>query len=203
MKFKLIIFFAILLVSFNGFTNNLCGPVITPLSIWKSVERLINQKFSDLKDINFEVKVFQSEDYFFKLQVAHKVRKAENRLYRLKINQNVFNCPPPSDGLEAILVHELIHLNEMHQKAITEISADNSKYLGQKKKFYYERQTDLKTIDLGYIESLANYRKWLYTRLTDRQLRVQKCEYLNPDEIFSYATSKDNKIAIPDENCLN
>lgn len=163
-----------------------CEEKIDRSDVLQLMEKLRNEHFPMLKDTSIEIKEFDSDAYY--LQTKPKILKLigpkRKRVYFLEVNKNLYSCPPPAKGLEGILVHELEHINDYENMSTVQIAALGIKYATSKKwRSEYERGTDLKAVKKGYAKGLSLYRKWIYPKLSEKELELKKYYYMTPEEL--------------------
>ncbi len=151
-----------------------------------TIENLKELYYPQLHDIRLEVRNFKSKNYYLKtnINVGTLLNKPEKRLYYIEINPKLLACAPTEKALEAILVHELKHIEDMATMRTGELLAFLFKY-GTNKKFIirYEHETDEKALGLGHAEGLKEYRHWIYAQLSEKSLAKKRATYYTPEEI--------------------
>lgn len=123
---------------------------------------------------------FQSNAYYLKTGPGPILKNKNKRLLKIFINTKLYQCAPTKKALKAILIHELAHLDDYLQKSVFKIGL---KMLRRKSRARYERATDLRVLELGHHQGLKEYRKWIYSKLTKKELKKKKCFYYTPQEI--------------------
>jgi hypothetical protein len=170
------------------------------------VQTIIQKHFPNLKQANTKFRYFKNDEYFLKTFVKPLDIFKKERTYFLDINEKLYDCSPAPLALEAILVHELVHLNDFTQLGTLGFFKLLAKMATSEGRASYERQTDLRTLELGYAEGLKEYRYWIYQRLDSKALKKKKLMYYTPDEIdswlvdyYSQGTDLDKKVITPHE----
>ena len=102
--------------------------------------------------------------------------------YFVDVNPALFQEQAPSDGVCAILAHELVH--------IVSLSRGNRirrfgliRLLSNRQTAKFERRTDLEAIHRGYGDGLRSYRKWVYVHISPNKLPEKRRNYFSPEEI--------------------
>jgi hypothetical protein len=160
-----------------------CGEKTNREEITALINELIREEFVELSDVNLSINFFKSDAYYLATWIKPFtiVKKPKNRSYIVKINENLFSCPPPKDALRAIMVHELQHIHDYYTKKSGKlIRLISSIGLSHKQRAIYERATDLATMKKGYTKGLINYRKWIYPKLEGSDFLTKKLFYWTP-----------------------
>lgn len=167
-------------------TTASCAPKINESIIQNIADHLIASQFQDLAKNKIVIEYFKSDAYYLATWIKPKdiFKKASKRTYILRINKNLFDCPPPMNALEAIMAHELEHLRDYTKLNSMQLLGLLTK-VGLSKKFrtQYERATDLSAMQMGFPQGLIDYRLWIYERLTPKDLKTKKRYYWTPEEI--------------------
>ena len=102
--------------------------------------------------------------------------------YFVEINPGLFQQQAPSDGVCAILAHELSHVvslsrgNRLRRFGLIRLLSK-----GYTAKF--ERATDLEAIRRGYAEGLKSYRVWVYAHVPSNRVAAKRRNYFSPEEV--------------------
>jgi hypothetical protein len=166
--------------------NQLCPQQISESRMLDLIKKTQEKFFPELKDVSISIVNFESKNYFFQAQpkIESILNKRQKRKYHVMVNTKIYKCSPSSAALEGILVHELQHILDYHQKAFGRLVGFARKYSFNKKfQLNYEQLTDIKTIQRGAATGLAEFRTWVYTQLTQKQVERKALEYLTPVEI--------------------
>lgn len=162
------------------------------------VEKLLETKFTELKDKKIEMRKFENEDrYFFYTFAEDALHPFKSRTYIIRVNEKIMNKPPDRDALEAILAHELQHLADYSKMNVFQLCflvfqyefLKNQKYIQK-----FERQTDLNVIAKGFEKGLMKYRIWLYKNIPADEIRKKKKNYYTPEEILSAGAGESQKL---------
>jgi hypothetical protein len=102
--------------------------------------------------------------------------------YFADVNPALFQEQAPSDGVCAILAHELAH--------VVSLSRGNRirrfgmvRLLSKVQTAKFERRIDLDAIHRGYGDGLKSYRKWVYAHISPNKLAEKRRNYFSPEEI--------------------
>jgi hypothetical protein len=104
--------------------------------------------------------------------------------YYVEVNLALFQGQPPSEGVCAILAHELSHVvslshgNRIHRFGLVRLVS--KRYTAK-----FERRTDLEAIHRGYGDGLKSYRVWVYAHVPPNKLPAKLRNYFSPDEIVA------------------
>ncbi len=176
-------FFTLLTLSFQA--EGTCRSVSMD-ELTANIEQLKELYYPSLKHINLQVRNFKSKNYYLKtnINVGTLLNKPAKRLYYIEINPKMLECAPTEKAMDAILVHELKHIEDMVQMKTGALLGFLFNY-GTNKKFIvdYERATDEKPLELGLAEGLKEYRNWIYSLLNEKGLAEKRKIYYTPEEI--------------------
>jgi hypothetical protein len=147
------------------------------------LNEVIAQSFPELTNAKPRIKLFKSNDTFFKSQFSivnfltfTKIRTT------IFVNPQVFEKNAPEAGVKGILAHELAHTiyykNKNRLQLFGLISLINNNFVTN-----FERRADLVAIEKGYGEGLIQYREWLYQNISAKAVTEKKRDYLTPEEI--------------------
>jgi hypothetical protein len=163
----------------------------------ETVRRLIDTKFPRLAERKVRITEFTSDDTFLQAQPKHVLRSGKNRVYEIQVNPRLFDDPPSASALEAILVHELSHLNDYTYMNSFEIADLGLMYVqsgAPRGVVRYERATDETAMRKGFASGIREYRQWLYGKVSGRALELKKKIYYTPEEIDAYVKNPPHMI---------
>lgn len=163
-----------------------CRPPMSREDFFRLVDDVRNRYFPELREIDLKITTFRSQNSFLQVQpvMSSLFGQKSRRRYTLQLNLKLLECPPHSEALGAILVHELSHIRDYTELSSAQILGLGIKYLSSSKfRASYERSTDYQVLDFGLHEGLAQYREWLYPRLSPKELLKKRKNYLTPEEI--------------------
>ncbi len=162
------------------------GSTLSLKEFERRVQEIHKADYPELTRATVRVAEFESDDSFLQAQPARSSLFSEplERTYEIQVNPRLFECPPTSEALSAILHHEFEHLVDYTEWSGLGIIGHGTRYVLSKRfRIEYERKTDLKTLKKGFASGLIAYREWLYPRLTPRQLEEKRETYYTPEEI--------------------
>ena len=141
----------------------------------------------ELDSVSITLDSIESESTFLAANVdlATAGNPPFERDYRIQINPLLLSDPPSTDGVVAILVHELKHILDyttMEQNEFLEFAL----WYAQGDVAIYERETDLFSMERGCAEGLITFREWLYSRISPEALEEKKQNYYTPEEIQAW-----------------
>ena len=102
--------------------------------------------------------------------------------YFVDVNPALFQKQSPSDGVCAILAHELVHVvslsrgNRIRRFGLVRL-------LSKQQTAKFERRTDLEAIHRGYGDGLKSLRGWVYAHIPPNKLKEKRRNYFSPEEI--------------------
>jgi hypothetical protein len=102
--------------------------------------------------------------------------------YFVDVNPALFQEQAPSDGVCAILAHELVHIvslsrgNRIRRFGLVRL-------LSKRQTAKFERRADLEAIHRGYGDGLKSYREWVYAHISRHKLPEKRRNYFSPEEI--------------------
>lgn len=166
-----------------------CGDRLTLFELTKMVNYTRSTYFKQISANNIQLESFNSSEVYFQTQPVIKslIGNTFFRKYKLQYNPKVFSCPPSRKAIQAILVHEFEHINDYFKSSVKELINFGIKYaLLPNYKAKYERATDVKACKKGFAQGLIEYREWIYTQLTPKQLKKKQEIYLTPEELRDY-----------------
>jgi hypothetical protein len=149
------------------------------------IHGLRNESFPELAHIDLGVRTFHSESDYFRTRfsLSRFVLLIRMRYY-VEVNPALFQRQPPSEGVCAILAHELSHVVSLsHSNRIHRFGLVRLLSKGYTSKF--ERRTDLEAIHRGYGDGLKSYRVWVYAHVPPNKLAARLRNYFSPDEIVA------------------
>lgn len=173
-----------------------CGAKSSREDIRELIDQLIKEEFPELEYVNLSIRFFKSDAYYLATWIKpfSIVRKPKNRGYIVKINENLFDCPPPRAALKAIMIHELQHIYDYYtMKSGKLINLIASIGLSHKERAIYERNTDLETMKKGYTKGLMEYRKWIYAKISGTDLLTKKLFYWTPCQMQEWLKINSSK----------
>ena len=139
--------------------------------------------YPELVRVDLRVRSLRSHSDYFRTRFSLSRFLLLMRMrYFVDVNPALFQEQAPSDGVCAILAHELVHVVSLSRgNRIRRFGLVRLLSKGQTTKF--ERRTDLEAIHRGYGEGLKNYRNWVYTHIPPSKLQEKRHNYFSPEEI--------------------
>jgi len=139
--------------------------------------------FSELAHIDLRVRTFRSQSDYLRTRFSFsRFLLFMPMQYFVDVNPALFQEQAPSDGVCAILAHELVHIvslsrgNRIRRFGLVRL-------LSKRQTAKFERRTDLEAINRGYGDGLRSYRKWVYAHLSPNKLPEKRRNYFSPEEI--------------------
>jgi hypothetical protein len=147
------------------------------------VEEVVKASYPELKNADIQVQTFESAADYFRTGFSFgRFLSAKKMRYFIKVNPRVFELKAPTEGVRAIVAHELGHVFDFHRRKRIRLLG----LVGLSSKGYsadFERRTDLQAIARGYGEGLKAYRRWLYQNIPAKKLAEKQRNYFSPEEI--------------------
>jgi len=139
--------------------------------------------FPQLMDLEISLEPMQSDYIYLESRFTFSSFFLARKLrYMILINPEAFARHVPSDGLRAIVAHELAHIdyfNRQSRMGLTSLIG----LLWAPFAARFERGADLEAIALGYGPGLESFRKWLYRNVPASRMEEKKRDYFSPEEI--------------------
>lgn len=153
------------------------GPVGTVL------QEIQGTSYPELVHVDLRVRSFRSRSDSFRTRFSLSRFLLPMRMrYFVDVNPALFQGQAPSDGVCAILAHELVHVVSLSRgNRIRRLGLVRLLSKGQTAKF--ERRADLEAIHRGYGDGLKNYRTWVYVHIPPSKLQEKRRNYFSPEEI--------------------
>jgi hypothetical protein len=132
---------------------------------------------------NLRVRAFRSQSDYFRTRFSvSRFLLFMPMRYFVDVNPSLFVRPPPSDGICAILAHELAHVVSLsHGNRIRRLGL--IRLISGQYTVKFERGADLEAIHRGYGDGLKTYRTWVYTHIPSGKLQQKLRNYFSPEEI--------------------
>ena len=139
--------------------------------------------YPELAHVDLRVRNFRSQSDYFRTRFSLSRFLLLMRMrYFVDVNPALFQKQAPSDGVCAILAHELVHVVSLSRgNRIRRFGLVRLLSKGQTTKF--ERRADLEAIHRGYGDGLKNYRTWVYIHIPPSKLQEKQRNYFSPQEI--------------------
>jgi hypothetical protein len=161
----------------DGQTNDAIGAA-------GAVIREIKAKsFPELARVDLRVRSFHSPSDYFRTRFSlSRFLLLRHMRYFVDVNPAVFKYQAPSDGVCAILAHELVHVvslsrgNRIRRFGLVRL-------LSKRYTLKFERGADLGAIHRGYGDGLKTYRVWVYAHILPSKLQQKLNNYFSPEEI--------------------
>jgi hypothetical protein len=139
--------------------------------------------FSELEHVDLRVRTFRSQSDYLRTRFSFsRFLLLMPMQYFVDVNPALFQEQAPSDGVCAILAHELVHIvslsrgNRIRRLGLVRL-------LSKRQTAKFERRTDLEAIHRGYGDGLRTYRKWVYAHISPDKLQEKRRNYFSPEEI--------------------
>ncbi len=162
-------------------------PALSSEAFQKQVLAVRDRYFPAMKDLDLSVNLFSDPDDFLHagLKISTLFKDPMHRSYRIWVNSRLLDSPPSPTALNAILTHELKHVQDYTQMAWPELV-----FFGAQYELFpiagYERRTDEAPLASGQGCGLIQYRFWLYSHEAGKGLEEKVRDYYSPDEILEW-----------------
>ena len=139
--------------------------------------------YPELAHIDLRVRSFRSQSDYFRTRFSLSRFLLPMRMrYFVDVNPALFREQAPSDGVCAILAHELAHVVSLSRGSrIRRLGL--VRLLSKRQTTKFERRADLDAIHRGYGDGLKNYRTWVYVHIPPNKLPEKRRNYFSPEEI--------------------
>jgi len=146
--------------------------------------------YPQLAAVTIDLETGRSDDSYFWAQIDLGTLSARplERRYLVFHASSLFDDPPSNDAVIAILAHELKHVldyTELEEQELAEFVA----WYMQGDVADYERETDLRSLELGCGPGLIEFRDWLYEHVDDEVEEQKRRDYYSPEEIRAWMAS--------------
>lgn len=111
------------------------------------------------------------------------------RTYWIEYSPVLLLKPPSHAAIQAILTHEFFHLQDYASKKFLPLVSSLTSTLNKKKLYEYEHFTDLRAINCGEGNGLAEYRKWQLEFLSIPERIIKSKRYFTAQEIETIVNS--------------
>ena len=150
--------------------------------IGQVVESVRRASFPQLQTADIHIFHLRSDSDFLQARFTVTSFFARKLQYMIFFNPEAFRRQAPSEGLRAIVAHELAHIayyeNQSRMGMLSLIGLLVPSFTTR-----YERKADLDAIALGYGRGLEVYRVWLYRNIPAGRIKEKKRDYYTPEEI--------------------
>ena len=147
------------------------------------LQKIQSASYSELAHVDLRVRSFRSQSDYFRTRFSLSRFLLPMRMrYFVDVNPALIRNRAPSDGVCAILAHELVHVISLSRgNRIRRLGLIRLLAKGHTTKF--ERRADLETIHRGYGDGLKSYRTWVYVHIPPSKLQEKRRNYFSPEEI--------------------
>jgi hypothetical protein len=152
------------------------------------IQEVKAESFPELTRVDLRVRSFHSQaDYFRTRFSLSRFLLLMRMQYLVDVNPALFQDQAPSDGVCAILAHELVHVVSLsHGNRIRRFGL--VRLLSKRQTAKFERGADLEAIHRGYGDGLRSYRVWVYEHIAPDKLQQKRSNYFSPEEIAEIQT---------------
>jgi hypothetical protein len=168
------------------------------------VDNVRAASFPQLKDVEITLHSMRSDYIYLESRFTFSSFFFARKLsYMILFNPEAIARKVPSDGLRAIVAHELAHVDyykrESRMGLFSLIQLLRAPWAAR-----FERSADLEAIALGYGPGLQSYRKWLYRNVPASRMDEKKRDYFSPEEIeaIQRAAERNPKIMAVFTACI-
>jgi hypothetical protein len=154
-------------------------------SVRSEIQRVRRSSFPELVHIDLRVRAFRSQSDYFRTRFSWSRFLLLMRMrYFVDVNPSLLQRQAPSEGICAIVAHELVHVvslsrgNRIRRLGLVHLISGH--YTVK-----FERGADLEAIQRGYGDGLKAYRTWVYSHIPTDKLPQKLRTYFSPEEIAS------------------
>jgi hypothetical protein len=147
------------------------------------IQKIRGTSYPELTHVDLRVRTFRSQSDYFRTRFSLSRFLLLMRMrYFVDVNPALFQEQAPSDGVCAILAHELVHAvslsrgNRIRRFGLVRL-------LSKEQAAKFERRADLEAIHRGYGDGLRSYRIWVYAHIPPNKLQEKRRNYFSPEEI--------------------
>jgi|SRR5579864_465747 len=147
------------------------------------IQEVQRTSFPELAHVDLRVRIFRSHADYFRTRFSFsRFLLFMPMQYFTDVNPALFQEQAPSDGVCAILAHELVHIASLSRgNRVRRFSL--VRLLSKRQTAKFERRTDLEAIHRGYGDGLKSYREWVYAHIPSDKLPEKRRNYFSPEEI--------------------
>ena len=152
-------------------------------AVRSEIQRVGISSFPELVHIDLRVRAFRSQSDYFRTRFSwSRFLLLMPMRYFVDVNPAVLQRQAPSDGVCAIMAHELAHIVSLSRgNRIRRLGL--IRLMSQRYTVKFERGADLEAIHRGYGDGLRAYRTWVYNHIPRDKLPQKLRTYFSPEEI--------------------
>ena len=145
------------------------------------IQQLRTASFPELTGVDLKVRAFHSNSDYFRTRLSFPRFFLPVRMrYFLEVNPDIAARQAPTDGVCAILTHELVHVAALsHGNRVRRLGL--VRLFSKRYTAKFERRTDLDAIHRGYGDGLKSYRSWVYVHIPPGSLEQKRRNYFSPE----------------------
>jgi hypothetical protein len=150
-----------------------------------TAERL-RPDFPALAGKTLSYSLYDGETDFYRAYPLKPWRSPAARVYEVRVSRRACADPPPREAEEAVLTHELAHLDAFARLGPLRLARLGLAYwLAPEGEAVaaHERAMDAEVVARGRAPGLARYREWMYPRVGPAAAAVKRRLYLTPEEL--------------------
>lgn len=148
----------------------------------------LRASYPRLDGLNLVLETFDSKEDFYRARPRSAWRLPRDRVYAIFVNRTACDDPPPPAAERSILAHELAHLDSysvMGRRALLKLGWEYLAHPEGHAVETVEKAADDTVIKLGLASGLAEYREWLYPRISPQAAERKRRLYRTPEELRS------------------
>lgn len=138
-----------------------------------------------LAGLAVRAELFRHDSDFGRAWLEGAWRAPAQRRYVVRLNERLCEDPPPAAALEALILHELAHVEDYSRRSASSLMRLGWSYLWNDEAEIgaYERAMDDDTVEAGGAGGLLVLRRWMLTRLTPEAAARKRRLYRTPEEL--------------------
>lgn len=170
-------------------------PPGAPNGIRETIESVRRASFPRLSRADISVYDLRSDSDYLQARFTVSSFFSRRLQYLVFFNQEAIRRQVPTEGLRAIVAHELAHINYYEDQSRMGLLS-LAGLLVPSFTTRFERRADLDAIALGYGRGLQTFRAWLYRNIPPGRVADKKRDYYTPDEIEALLRAEANHPGI-------
>jgi hypothetical protein len=150
--------------------------------IKQMIQSVRQASFPRLSRANIAVYDLRSNSDYLQARFTVSSFFSRKHQYLIFFNREAIRRQVPTEGLRAIVAHELAHISYYEDQSRMGLLS-LAGLLVTSFTTHFERKADLDAIALGYGRGLQTFRTWLYRNIPPSRVAGKKRDYYTPEEI--------------------
>ncbi|MDX6769293.1 MAG: hypothetical protein SF051_07160 [Elusimicrobiota bacterium] len=138
-----------------------------------------------LAGLSIETRLFRHDSDFGQAWPGSAWRAPASRRYLVRLNERLCGDPPPAAALDALILHELAHVEDYSRRSAFSLLRLGWSYLRDDESAVaaHERAMDDAVVEAGGAGGLLMYRRWMLERVTPEAAARKRRVYRMPEEL--------------------